>query len=166
MRSETMHPSIWRLCVLGPTRERRLPDKVIIADTMKLLGNSWVREGHHQRGSASRREIFHGGWSVEHDQRSSIPSTRRRRRSRVRYRDEQGISDVRFVHTHGIFRPAVRQVAHTAVLLRLRRHIPGRTTVRVLRDGYGQGLFFLAGDSVDDLVTPELREHYFRHRAE
>ena len=26
--------------------------------------------------------------------------------------------------------------------------------------------FALAGESVDDLVTPELREHYFRHRAE
>ena len=24
----------------------------------------------------------------------------------------------------------------------------------------------LAGESVDDLVTPELREHYFRHRSE
>ena len=26
--------------------------------------------------------------------------------------------------------------------------------------------FSLAGESVDDLVTPELREHYFRHRSE
>ena len=131
-----MIPSIWRLGVLDPTRWRRLPDKVTIVDTMKLLGNTGY-------GKAVTNVDLHRDVRYFTEVGASSMINDRRFTQRVRDRDERGICDVRFVYTHGIFRPAVRQVAHTAVLLRLRRHTPGRTTVRVLRDGYGQGLFCL-----------------------
>ena len=66
----------------GATRRRRLPAQNHHRrhdETARKL-----REDHHQRGSTTRRDLLHGNWSVDHDQRSSISSTRRRRRQRQR----------------------------------------------------------------------------------
>ena len=42
----------------------------------------------------------------------------------------------------------------------------GAPSVPVLRDGPDCAYSALTSESVDDLVIPELREHYFRHRSE
>ena len=61
----------------------------------------------------------------------------------------------------------VRQDAHVVVILRLYQQVIGAPSVPVLRGGHGIGLFLaLAGESVDALVTPELRDVLTNCRAE
>ena len=103
-----------------------------------------VREDNHQHGSASRREILHGGCRIEHDQRSSVPSTRRRRRSEQNL-DEQDIRNVPLAHARAIVCLVVRQIARAAASLRFCRQEPGTTSIIDTDIVY----FALVGDSIN-----------------
>ena len=76
------------------------PDKAIIADTMKLLGNSAYGK--------------------------TVTTAGRRHRQRLRDNVEQGTLDVRPSPPHRVLHIPVRETANAAVLLRLRRQVRRR----------------------------------------
>ena len=135
------------------------PHKAIIVDTMKLLGNSGY--GKTITNVDRHCEVK---YCTEKAASVIINNTWFRQLDVVvddAYEIEMNKKTVTYARTRWILRSAIRQ---DAVLLRLYQQIHGTPSVPVLRDGHRQCLF--GGESVDDIVTPELREHFFRHRSE
>ena len=116
------------------------PDKAIIADTMKLLGNSGygktVTNVHRHRDVKYCTEIGTSALT----QQQTVSTTGCRHRRRVRNRDEQECREVHTTTSHRLLRLPVRQTTHATVLLRLCRQIRRTTAVSVLRDGHRLGI--------------------------
>ena len=99
-------------------------DKTIIADTMKLLGNSGY-------GKTITNVDRHRDVSYCTEKAASLMVNDKRFRQL-----DIVVDGVHRTSTRGILRSAVRQDAHVAVLLRLHHQIRGAPSVPVLRDGY------------------------------
>ena len=102
------------------------PDRAIIADTMKLLGNSGY--GKTVTNVDRHRDVLHRDRHISAHQQQTVSTTGRRHRRRVRNRDEQECREVHTATSHRLLRLPVRQTTHATILLRLyrqkRRTIP------------------------------------------
>ena len=145
VRTHPMLPAVRRCSVQS--------HKAIIADTMKLLGNSGY--GKTITNVDRHRDVNY----CTEKAASLMVNDRRFRQIDVVVDDVYEIEmnkktvtytlpeqENRHVHptrTRGILRSTVRQDAHVAVLLRFHQHVPGAPSVPVLRDGYRLRLFGL-----------------------
>ena len=116
------------------------PDKAIIADTMKLLGNSGY--GKTVTNVDRHRDVKY----CTEIGTSALINNKRFRQLDVVTEDAYEIEmkqECREVHTttsHRLLRLPVRQTTHATVLLRFCRQIRRTTAVSVLRDGHRLGI--------------------------
>ena len=116
------------------------PDKAIIADTMKLLGNSGY--GKTVTNVDRHRDVKY----CTEIGTSALTNNKRFHQLDVvtedayEIRDEQECREVHTTTSHRHLRLPVRQTTHATVLLRLCRHIRRTTAVSVLRDGHRLGM--------------------------
>ena len=114
------------------------PDKAIIADTMKLLGNSGY--GKTVTNVDRHRDVK---YCTEIGTSALINNKRFRQLDVVTEEIEMNKSVVKYTlpsTPHRFLRLPVRQTTHATVLLRLCRQIRRTTAVSVLRDGHRLGI--------------------------
>ena len=116
------------------------PDKAIIADTIKLLGNSGY--GKTVTNVGRHRDVKYCteiGTSATHQQQTFSTTGCCHRRC-LRNIDEQECREVHSSAPHRFLRLPLRQTTHATVILRLCRQIHRTTVVSVLRDGHRLGI--------------------------
>ena len=116
------------------------PDKAIIADTMKLLGNSGygktVTNVDRHRDVKYCTEI---GTSAPHQQQT-VSTTGCRHRRRVRNRDEQECREVHTTTSHRLLRLQYAKLRMLQFYYDFVDRYVERTAVSVLRDGHRLGI--------------------------
>ena len=133
---------------------------------MKLLGNSGYGKTVTKRRSTSRCQVLYRGRHIGAHQQQAVPLTGCCDRRRIRDRDEQESREVTLPLHIGFF---VYQYTKLRMLQFyydfVDRYIE-RPLFQYCEMDTDSAYIVLAGDTIDDLVTSEHREHYFRNRSQ